>query len=704
MTTRHLRAIASIALPMLLVFATDAAAQRRPYIGCAYPAGGQQGTTFMVKVGGQGMNDLQDAIVSGQGVEAEVIEYHWNLTPQYSRLISEQINDLELTLPREASEAKGSADRRKMPEVIEEMIDKPQLAYTPWHGVEGDAAARRMIEKLRARNQEWVNRPAVSSIAEIAYLRVTIAPGAEPGMRDLRVMTPHGLSNPLVFCVGQLPETSRRPMRTAPFQVLGKEHLAQRKRPDSEVEMSITLPCTMNGQVASGETNEYRFAAKKGQRLVISSKARQLIPYIADAVPGWFQPVIALHDSAGTEIAYDDDFRFKPDPTLYVEIPRDGEYVLSIYDALYRGREDFIYRITIGELPFVTHVFPLGGRVGALPEIELDGWHLVGATIVPPSSDAAEGIHQIAAWKGKHKTNRVPFKLDSLPEILAKEPNDNPKTAQEVALPVIVNGRIESAGDEDVFAFRGKAGQTIVAEVEARRLDSPVDSMLRLTDAAGRVLFLNDDQPVMFDEGTDDRAMSLKAQGLTTHQADSYIRCELPADGTYFLYLSDTARNGGHDYGYRLRISGPRPDFELRIVPSSLAVRPGRDNWIRVFAIRKDGFEGPIRLSARGLPEGFTATSPTLSKDQTNTAIGLRTGRRDNAGLRVFDFKVVGKADTPRGEITRFAVPSEDRMQAFLWRHLVPAEEDSVKFTIFDPSYNPKPNRVPSLSTILDRE
>ena len=32
-----------------------------------------------------------------------------------------------------------------------------------------------------------------------------------------------------------------------------------------------------------------------------SAQARQLIPYIADAVPGWFQPVIVLYDAGGNE-------------------------------------------------------------------------------------------------------------------------------------------------------------------------------------------------------------------------------------------------------------------------------------------------------------------------------------------------------------------------------------------------------------------
>ena len=146
--------------------------------------------------------------------------------------------------------------------------------------------------------------------------------------------------------------------------MLGKEESALRKRPDDEVEQRITVPCTVNGQIASGEVNRYRFEARKGQRLVISTQARQLIPYIADAVPGWFQPVLTLYDADGKEVAYDDDYRFKPDPVILYEVPKDGEYVLTITDAIYRGREDFVYRVTIGELPFVTSIFPLGGRAG----------------------------------------------------------------------------------------------------------------------------------------------------------------------------------------------------------------------------------------------------------------------------------------------------------------------------------------------------
>ena len=143
-----------------------------------------------------------------------------------------------------------------------------------------------MIAQIEKRTREWVQTPACASISSLVYVEVTIDPEAESGVRELRLATPRGVSNPLAFHVGQLREYARTPMTSAILQILGKEEQALRKRPAGEAEVRIALPCTVNGQIASGEVNRYRFEASKGQRLVISTQARQLIPYVADAVPG----------------------------------------------------------------------------------------------------------------------------------------------------------------------------------------------------------------------------------------------------------------------------------------------------------------------------------------------------------------------------------------------------------------------------------
>jgi hypothetical protein len=62
------------------------------------------------------------------------------------------------------------------------------------------------------------------------------------------------------------------------------------------------------------------------------------MPYISDAVPGWFQAAITLRDPAGRELASADHYLFHPDPLLHYEIPSDGEYIAAIHDSIYRGR------------------------------------------------------------------------------------------------------------------------------------------------------------------------------------------------------------------------------------------------------------------------------------------------------------------------------------------------------------------------------
>ena len=126
----------------------------------------------------------------------------------------------------------------------------------------------------------------------------------------------------------------------------------------------------------------------------------------------------------------------------------------------------------------------------------------------------------------------MPFALDTLPETVEKEANNNVAYAQKVNLPIIVNGRIQRADDWDVFEITGRAGETIVAEVTARRLESPLDSFLKVTDATGKVLAFNDDNQ---DAGS----------GVNTHHADSHLMVTLPADGSYFVHLGDTTRSGG---------------------------------------------------------------------------------------------------------------------------------------------------------------
>ncbi len=643
-----------LALAVFLAFAASTLAQTRPYIGYTFPAGGQQGATFQIRLGGQGLDDPSEVLVTGSGVTARVVECYRRMNPQEMQLLNEQVREL-----KKATSAVATAAGKKTATSAK------------------DEAAQKLIGKIEKRTREYVQTPACGSIASLVFAEVTIALHARPGAREIRLITPRGVSNPLVFHVGQLPEFTRPPMITATIQVLGKEASALRKRPTNEMEVRVNIPCTVNGQIASGEVNRYRFTARTGQQLVLSTQARQLIPYVADAVPGWFQPVLTVYDANGKELAYADDYQFRPDPVILFEVPKDGEYVFAITDAIYRGREDFVYRITVGETPFVTSIFPLGAKVGASITPVMKGWNLQDAMLTRPAEEAAPGIHSLVATRKEIISNPVPFALDNLPDGFDKEPNNSQALAQNVTLPLIINGRIDKPDDRDIFRFTGKSNATIVAEVQARRLDSPLDSVIKLTDEAGKLLAFSDDREDL-------------GAGVNTHQADSWFMAKLPADGTYYIHLGDTARKGGDDYGYRLRLSAPQPDFELRASPSSARIRTNSSAAVAVFAQRKDGFTGAIKLGLKDPPAGFSASPVTLAAGQNNAALTIKG---PSAPMKEpVTLAIVGRAKLGEKEIIHEAVPAEDRMQAFLWRHLVPAQDLMV--LSYDPGYEPPPKRV----------
>jgi hypothetical protein len=663
--------IVAVAFGLLASIASD---QPRPYIGFAYPAGGQRGTTFRIRVGGQNIDDVQSIMVSGSGVTAHISENYRRLDPEALALVSEQTQLLRRETLSESARASLLSDfATNMMTVASE---------DPKSAAPKSEAATRLLDKIEKRIREYNPTPASMAIASLMIVEVTIAADAEPGERELRLVTLRGVSNPIVFVIGELREISRKPLQTATLQVLGKESEALRQRLSSDGEQPVELPCTVNGQIASGEVNRYRFTARKGQRLVFTTVARALVPFIADAVPGWLQPVLVLYDADGKEIAYDDDYRFKPDPTILCEVPRDGEYVLAIHDGLYRGREDFVYRISMGELPFITSIFPLGGRVGDPAAPKVQGWNLENSTMTPIGADAKPGIYSLTATRKGFSSNHIPFARDTSPEEFEKVPNNGISQAQKVGLPVIVNGLISKPGEWDVFQFSGKANDTVVAEVGARRLDSPLDSVIKLTDAAGKVIAFNDDHEDL-------------ASGINTHQADSYFMATLPANGSYFVHLGDTARHGGEEYGYRLRISAPRPDFDLRVVPSSLGLPSKSSGELTVYAQRKDGFAGPIKLTLKDAPSGFSADSVILSATQNVARINIKT---DLIAIEApVNLVVFGSAKIADQDVTHAAIPAEDRMQAFLWRQLVPASE--LKVLVFDPSYQPPPKRIPRAPT-----
>ena len=111
-----------------------------------------------------------------------------------------------------------------------------------------------------------------------------------------------------------------------------------------------------------------------------------------------------------------------------------------------------------------------------------------------------------------------------------KEPNNGFRDAQRIEFGQTIRGGINADQDVDTFQFSGHAGQKVRASVLAARAGSMLDGVLTLYDERGHILFTNDD-----------------AEGR-----DPVLAATLPADGKYFLALTDAHDRGGEFHRYEL--------------------------------------------------------------------------------------------------------------------------------------------------------
>jgi len=599
---------------------------------------------FQVTVGGQFLRGVTDAFISGDGVRASVVKY----SPPLMVLNGEQLREIRRRLTELLQKAQGTTPAASSPVMVDgKPVEVPDIAQL--RNLE-NRSAEELTELIKRFFDPRNLQPTQRAIAETVVIEVTIDSAARPGERELRLGAPIGLTNPLRFEVGQFSEVIERepndPMKFAP-----------------EAE---DVPVTFNGQIGPGDVDLWRFRAESGQHLVMDVRAKRLIPYLADAVPGWFQATLTLYDSKGHEVAFSDDYGFGPDPTILYEVDEEGEYTLEIRDAIYRGREDFVYRIGVGEQPFITSMFPLGGRAGVATVASLTGWNLPTANLRLDTEPGPEPVRETALTQGRWQSNAVSYAVDTLPERDETEPNDSVDSAEPVSVPVIVNGLISKPGDVDSFMFTGRAGDKVVAEVYARRLGSQLDPVLRLLDSSGVVVAWNDDHED-------------PAAGLITHHADSYVLAKLPSDGAYFVELSDADGHGDDDYAYRLRVGPPQPDFTLLVTPSAVGVPVGHAAPFRVHVVRRDGFDRDIVMSLTDAPPGFSLGGARIpggrdSVQMTLTAPIVPPGRP-------VPLRLEGQATIAGTQVSRMAEPADDMMQAFAYHHLVPARELVVMVT-----------------------
>ena len=645
----------------ILAVLGTAGSQAIPRIGFVYPAGGQVGSSFQVTIGGQGLDDPLGVVVSGEGVSAEVLEHFKLLPADVRQEIAEKTQEVRSQVQALKNNSKISRD---------ELLSQTKKLLS------NAGVTEKNLMQLREFSDRLGNpkRQQNTQIGESVTLKFKVAASAVPGYYYCRLLTATGLSNAMRFEIGQHSEVIENdpwPFDTLTYLGAGESYADVGNRTDRWERVSPplppqSLPVTINGRVLPGEVDEFTFHAKQGDRVVVALAARKLVPYLADAVPGWFQAVISLHDSKDQELAYADDFRFDPDPVIFCKIPQDGEYRVKVHDAIYRGREDFVYRCTIGQLPFLTGLYPLGAKAGSELDLNYQGGNLQERVLKRYHVPETPGILELFATNGNLRSNAIPFHVDTVPEQAEREPNDRRGALNEVGCPGIVNGTIAQPGDVDFFRVSSHSKSTVF-EIFARRLGSPLDATLTAYDDSGKQIAYSDD----FENPT---------AGLTTHHADSRMVVTGAGAGSYYVRVADRMGDGGIFHHYRLKVSPAKPSFALRVTPGSLNARPGGGAALKVHVLRMDGFDGEVTVRLKDPPPGFKMGACTVpaGKDVGDAGISV-PGRPTEFPVSL---KIEGTAQVDGKDLVVDAVPAEDMMQAFAYRHLVPVDKVLVDVRI----------------------
>ena len=546
-----------------------AAALHAMHIGYLYPAGGQAGTTVEVLVGGRSLWGVNGVRVSGGGVRVVGVER----VPGMGHIPGPQKRYLGRCL-------------KLLRRGETELPPPPEHNTKEWRKnryYDNLAKLTPLQLELVERNVHIPPDPLQKSpsIANMVIVKLEIAPDAKPGRREFRLVGRGQISDPLPFHIDTAREFNE-PRYTPPDlpHPRGKFH----------------APAVLNGQILPGESDLFDFRAGKGEVLTFSARARALVPFLGDGVPGHFQLVLEVLNANNRLVASADDHYFDPDPVLIFKAPADGVYTLRVRDALYRGREDFVYRIRVRRGRTETE-FPRPAESQGGP------W------IADPGADA------------------------------------------ELRVPAYMRFKLERPGASIRRRFRATEGSKLEIEVLARCLNSPLDARIKLLAPDGTVIAAADDvkRPrigTILHQADPRLEVTIPRSGVYTleiadtsgtggREAFGYLRI-VPAKPDFQLYASPSGlsastnspaavkvtvlRQNGFDG--RIVLATP-PDSELRIVGAN-SLEPGMNegvftlvsqNWRKPDSVARPvrliGFADGMRREARAADEAMQAFAYT---------------------------------------------------------------------------------------------
>ena len=465
-------------------------------------------------------------------------------------------------------------------------------------------------------------------------VEVKVGPEAQIGAHVLRLVTPAGVSGPLVLVVNAeaVMAESEKPHHT-PDEAEGVNFLG-----------------VINGRIGKpGEVDYYAFDVSQGQELrfeVLTGSG------LLAAAPGIFHdPELILYQASGSWFDPRRCTRLEAkDESIFVYF--NGQHRLS--RMRYRFEEAGRYLARVGSLEGVggpeysyqlrfvpaqrsrasepekwfphalAHSDPLAWQEREFArKIEPNRLErLWGRTVQVPPEDDSEVIRgqgsavtegQAAAGVGDSRTETREVHVPTLlTPVLEEEPNETPGQAREIVVPSILEGKIKQPGDVDTFKFRVNAKDKLAFEIETPEASHPYFSpWLEVVQAGEQEVATN-----LFRE--------VEGNSLTwkkTLQPKTIVTFEKA--GQYYLRIRDlTSQRGNSRFSYRVLIRSQVPHvgaIGARTrdgVVDHLNLIAGETRKLSVVSEQEEGFSGDVALSMENLPPGVQALPAVAVEDK----------------------------------------------------------------------------------------
>ena len=411
------------------------------------------------------------------------------------------------------------------------------------------------------------------------------------------------------------------------------------------------LPVSVSGRLSRlTEVDRYEVIASRDGILSVDLQARRL--------GSDFLGVIEVHDAANQLLAdYSDSLGV--DGAVSFAAKGGETYTVALHDVDFRGDRAYVYRLTVSEGPRAITTLPACGQVGTTIPVEFVGIGLAtGAAreetvtqpvTFPPAGPATSHKHVVQTAFGPVEFD-IP--LSTLPEHVPSAVAPTDGNARMLLAPGAVTGRLAPDQHEARYVWESAEKEWWSIRALSQAIRGSLDVSVQILDPQGKPISDNDDRG-----GTSDAGMEFQAAAAGRYTA--IIRSMSPQTRS----LREV---------YRLEVNRLAPDFRL-MAPLQIDLPLAGKVDVKLTVQRLAGFNGPIAVTADGLPRGAAASGEWTIPEGKNELTATITAAAD-ADVVASVVRFQGKASINGAEIVH---PADVQFEG----SLAPVNSDELRRT-----------------------